>query len=131
MDNLASRLTNLDEAGVYTITCSLSDVRSAASTAAYTVFDADLSAVHSKGEFLAAIAQSVQAPGWLGKNWDALADVLGDLSWQPAAGYVLVLRNAGEGLNLAEHDKDIATEILQDTVSYWKEQGKPFWVFFC
>lgn len=131
MDNLASRLTNLDEAGVYTITCSLSDVRSAAEDAGFTVFDADLSAVHSKGEFLAAIAQSVQAPGWLGKNWDALADVLGDLSWQPAAGYVLVLRNAGEGLNLAEHDKDIATEILQDTVSYWKEQGKPFWVFFC
>lgn len=131
MDNLASRLTNLDEAGVYTITCSLSDVRSAAKDAGFTVFDADLSAVHSKGEFLAAIAQSVHAPDWLGKNWDALADVLGDLSWQPAAGYVLVLRNAGEGLNLAEHDNDIATEILQDTVSYWKEQGKPFWVFFC
>lgn len=131
MDNLASRLKNLDEVGVYTITCSLSDVRSAAANAGYIVFDTDLSAVHSKGEFLAAIAQAVEAPGWLGKNWDALADVLGDLSWQLAKGYVLVLRNGGPDLNLAPHDHEIATEILQGTVGYWKEQGKPFWVFFC
>lgn len=131
MDNLALRLTNLDEAGVYTITCSLSDVRGAASEAGYAVFDADLSAVHSKGEFLAAIAQAIHAPDWLGKNWDALADVLGDLSWQAAQGYVLVLRNGGEGLNLAEHDHEIASAILQDTVNFWKTQGKPFWVFFC
>lgn len=131
MDNLAVRLKNLDEAGVYTITCPLSDVRSAAQEAGYTVFDADLSAVHSKGEFLAAVAQAIHAPVWLHKNWDALADVLGDLSWQSASGYVLVLRNGGAGLNLAAHDHEIANTILRDTVSFWKAQGKPFWVFFC
>lgn len=131
MDNLAMRLKNLDEAGVYTITCALSDVRGAAQEAGFTVFDADLSAVHSKGEFLAAVAQSINAPVWLHKNWDALADVLGDLSWQPAAGYVLVLRNGGAELNLAAHDHEIANTILQDTVDFWRAQGKPFWVFFC
>jgi hypothetical protein len=131
MDNLAMRLKNLDEAGVYAITCPLSDVRSAAQGAGFTVFDADLSAVHSKGEFLAAVAQAIHAPAWLHKNWDALADVLGDLSWQTAGGYVLVLRNGGADLNLAAHDHEIANTILQDTVDFWRTQGKPFWVFFC
>jgi hypothetical protein len=131
MDNLALRLKNLDEAGVYSITVALSDVRAAASDAGFTVFDADLSAVHSKGEFLATVAQSIQAPVWLHKNWDALADVLGDLSWQPAPGYVLVLRNGGELLNLGASDHAIANDIMVDTVSFWKTQGKPFWVFFC
>lgn len=131
MDNLALRLKNLNEAGVYSITCALSDVRTAASEADFPVFDADLASVHSKGEFLAAVAQSIHAPVWLHKNWDALADVLGDLSWQPAPGYVLILRNGGDKLNLGASDHDIATDILKDSVAYWKEQGKPFWVFFC
>ncbi|HEU0282632.1 MAG TPA: barstar family protein [Gallionella sp.] len=131
MENLASRLNNLHEAGVYRINCALSDVRIAASEAGFTVFDADLSGVHSKGEFLATVAQSILAPDWLHKNWDALADVLGDLSWQPAPGYVLVLRNGGDMLNLGASDHEIAAEILGDAVAYWKTQGKPFWVFFC
>jgi hypothetical protein len=29
-------------------------------------------------------------PAWFGHNWDALADCLTDLSWLPAAGYVLI-----------------------------------------
>lgn len=131
MDNLALRLKNLNEAGVYSITVALSDVRAAASDAGFSVFDADLSAVHSKGEFLATVAQSIHAPVWLHKNWDALADVLGDLSWQPAPGYVLVLRNGGELLNLGASDHEIANDILGDAVNFWKTQGKPFWVFFC
>jgi Barstar (barnase inhibitor) len=131
MDNLALRLKNLNEAGVYSITVALSDVRAAASDAGFAVFDADLSAVHSKGEFLATVAQSIHAPVWLHKNWDALADVLGDLSWQPAPGYVLVLRNGGELLNLGASDHEIANDILGDAVNFWKTQGKPFWVFFC
>lgn len=131
MDNLALRLKDINEAGVYGISCVLSDVRAAAREAGFTFFDADLATVQSKGEFLAAIAQAIAAPAWLGKNWDALADALGDLSWQPSAGYVLVLRNAGNTFNLIERDHEIAKEILGSTVSFWKTQSKPFWVFFC
>ena len=131
MDNLELRLKNLNEAGVYHITCTLSDMRAAAADAGFTVFDAELSGVQSKGEFLATVAQSIDAPDWLGKNWDALSDVLGDLSWRPAPGYVLILRNGGDMLNLDARDHEIATEILNDSVAYWKTQGKPFWVFLC
>jgi len=131
MDNLALRLKDINEAGVYSITCALSDVRTAASEAGFGVFDADLAGVQSKGEFLAAIAQAIAAPFWLGKNWDALADALGDLSWQPSQGYVLVLRNGGDTFNLSTSDHEIAREILHNTVSFWKQQSKPFWVFVC
>lgn len=131
MDNLALRLKDLNEAGAYSITCDLSDLRAAANAADFAVFDADLASVQSKGEFLAAIAQAIAAPTWLGKNWDALADALGDLSWQPAQGFVLVLRNGGDALNLSASDHEIAREILDSTVSFWKQHSKPFWVFFC
>lgn len=131
MENLAARLINPEEAGVYTINCPLSDLRNAADKCGFALFDVDLASVHSKGEFLAAIAESIQAPVWLHKNWDALADVLGDLSWKVAPGYVLILRNGGDLFNLGESDHDIANDILQETVSFWRTQGKPFWVFFC
>lgn len=129
MDDLALRLKDIKEAGVYIINCELSDVLSAASEAGFTVFDADLATVRSKSEFLAAVAPAIEAPGWFGNNWDALADALGDLSWKPAAGYVLVLRNGGDTFNLSSSDHEIAKEILESTVVYWKTQGKPFWVF--
>lgn len=131
MDDLALRLKNIKEAGVYLINCELSDMHSAASEAGFTVFNADLATVQSKSEFLAAVAQAIEAPEWFGNNWDALADALGDLSWKPAAGYVLVLRNSGVTFNLSSSDHDIAREILHNTVSFWKQQSKPFWVFFC
>lgn len=131
MDNLALRLKNIKEAGVYIINCELSDVHAAASEVGFTVFDVDLAAVQSKSEFLAAIAQAIAAPEWFGKNWDALADALSDLSWKPSQGYALVLHNGLNTFNLLEHDHEIAKEILENTVKYWKTQNKPFWVFSC
>ena len=131
MNDLASRLKNIGEAGVYNITCDLNELRKAASVVNFSVFDADLNNVHSKGEFLAAVAQAIAAPAWLGKNWDALADALGDMSWQTAQGYVLVLRNGGETFNLSASDHAIAREIMQETVNFWKRQAKPCWIFYC
>lgn len=131
METLCTRLQDVDEAGAYRLNCPLDELRAAAAQASYTLFEADLAAVQSKGEFLAAIAQAIHAPDWFGTNWDALADALGDFSWQSAPGYVLLLRNGGGTLGLSAADHGIATEIFAGTVSFWKSQGKPFWVFFC
>lgn len=131
MDDLALRLQNIKEAGAYRLNCNLDGLRAAAAQTGFALFEADVAAVQSKGEFLAAIAQAIHAPEWFGHNWDALADALGDLSWQPAAGYVLLLHNGGETLGLSAADHTIAAEILADTVNFWKSQGKPLWVFFC
>ena len=44
----------------------------------------------SKAELLDAVAYALDFPGWTGRNWDALADALADLSWLPAGPHVLV-----------------------------------------
>ena len=131
MDPLALRLTDVKEAGVYLVTCELDDVRAAAREAGLALFDVDLSSVHSKSEFLASIAQAIDAPEWFGKNWDALADALSDLSWKQAPGYVLLLVHGTDHFNLLANDHDVAKDILETTVEYWKSQGKRFWVFSC
>ena len=131
MDDLALRLQNIKEAGAYHLNCNMDELCAAAAQTGFALFEAEVAAVQSKGEFLAAIAQAIHAPEWFGHNWDALADALGDLSWQPASGYVLLLHNGGETLGLSAADRTIATEIFADTVNFWKLQSKPLWVFFC
>lgn len=141
MGMLCARLQDVKEAGAYKLSCKLEDVRADAAQAGFALLEADLEQVHGKGEFLAAVAQAVKAPIWFGQNWDALADALGDLSWldvlgaaapgQPVPGYVLLLHSSGETLGLSSVEHEIVTGIFSDTVSFWKSQGKPFWVFFC
>jgi len=131
MNALCVRLQDLNEAGAYRLNCPLNDLRAAVAQAGFALFEADLATVHDKDGFLAAVAQAIHVPDGFGKNWDALADALGDLSWQPAPGYVLLLRNGGEAMGLPAADLGVATEILADTVSFWKSQGKPFWAFRC
>lgn len=131
MNALAMRLQDLHEAGAYRLNCPLDDLRAAVVQAGFALFEADLAAVRDKAGFIAAVAQAIHAPDNFGDNWDALADVLGDLAWQSAAGYVLLLRNGGEAMGLPASDRAVATEILADTVSFWRSQAKPFWAFRC
>ena len=131
MNALCVRLQDLNEAGAYRLNCSLDNLRAAVAQTGFALFEAELAAVHNKGGFLTAVAQAIHVPNGFGNNWDALADALGDISWQPASGYVLLLRNGGEAMGLPATDLGVATEILADTVSFWRSQGKPFWAFRC
>jgi len=130
MEALYARLRDVDEAGTYRLNCQPDELHKAATQAGLALFEADLAAVQGKGEFLAAVAQAAKAPEWFGHNWDALADALGDLSWHPAPGYVLLLRGSGEKLGLSTEERAIATGIFAGTVGFWKSQGKPFWIFY-
>jgi len=130
MSDLCERLQDVNEAGVYRLSCPVAVLEANVALSGMKLFELDIAAAHGKGKFLAAMAQTLGAPDWFGHNWDALADVLGDLSWQPSAGYVLLLCNADAKLGLSASDHDIVTGIFNDTVSYWKSQNKPFWVFF-
>lgn len=129
-EDLCARLQDVKEAGVYQLSCPQTVLEANVILSGFTLFEADISAVNGKGEFLAALALAIKAPDWFGHNWDALADVLGDLSWQPSSGYVLVLCGGDAKLGLSDADYAIVMDIFNDTVSYWKSQGKPFWVFF-
>lgn len=123
MEDLCYLLKNPQGAGIYRLNCSLEALHESVQRADFALLEADIATAHGKGEVLAALARAIKAPDWFGHNWDALADALGDLSWNQAPGYVLLLRGEHPG-------DDVLDDILNATVEFWRLQGKPFWVFF-
>ncbi len=123
MDDLCYLLKDANGAGVYRLNCTLEALHDSVQRAGFSLFEVDIASAHGRGEVLAEMARAIQAPDWFGHNWDALADALGDLSWNKAPGYVLLLRG--------EHPAEVMLdEVLYATVDFWRLQGKPFWVFF-
>lgn len=127
---LAKQLGNRESAGSYRLDCSVETLRSAAEAAGFALFDTDLRGVKGKQNLLNALAGAADFPAEFGANWDALADALCDLSWHEANGYVLLLRNVSDTLGLSANDREIAQDIFSDTVVYWRQHNKAFWVFF-
>lgn len=128
-EDLCARLQDVNETGVYRLSCPVAVLEANVALSDLTLFEVNVAAGHGKGELLADLARATNAPEWFGHNWDALADVLCDLSWLPATGYVLLLASADPKLGLTEADHTVLMEILEETVTHWKSQGKPFWVF--
>ena len=91
-------------------------------------FEADIAGL-DKPQFIAAIARACNAPEDFGGNWDALADCLTDLSWQPAPGHVIVLEKSKHFGSGHVEDFAAAIEVLQHAAAYWRDARKPFWVF--
>jgi hypothetical protein len=130
MSALAQQLGNRETAGSYTLGCSVDELQSAANEAGFAMFDTDLKGVKGKQNLLNALAAAASFPPEFGANWDALADALCDLSWHEASGYALLLRNTSDTLGLSANDREIAQDIFADTVVYWRQHKKAFWVFF-
>ncbi len=128
--DIAPHLCNLAEAGSYRLGCSLEDLRDAADAAGFVLLEADLKGIKGKKNLLVTLAHATGFPDEFGANWDALVDVLCDLSWRAAPGYVLLLKNASPTLGLSANDREIAQDILDDTVVFWRQRNKPFWIFF-
>jgi len=131
MNPLASQLNDTVSAGSYTLTCGRGELREAANEANFALFEADLKGVKGKQNLLNALARTFAFPPEFGANWDALADDLCDLSWcGEKSGYVLLLRNVSDTFGLSANDREIALDILADTVVYWRQRNKPFWIFY-
>ncbi len=83
----------------------------------------DLTTVTDKAGLLAAFAAAGRFPDWVGANWDALQDALGDLSWLgPADGYLIVMVGwAGVG-----PDAGVVESILATATVEWSARGTPF-----
>jgi len=129
-DTLAQQLENPEDAGIYTLGCGADRLRNAAAAAGFALFDTDLKGIKGKQNLLNVLSVAVRFPSGFGVNWDALADALCDLSWHGANGYVLLLRNASDTLGLSANDREIAQDIFADTVVYWRQRNKAFWIFF-
>lgn len=128
---LLQRLNSIEAAGSHTLQCSVDELRTAADEAGLALFDVNLKGIRGRQNLLNALALAADFPPEFGVNWDALADALCDLSWHgKVAGYVLLLRNARDTLGLSNNDREIAQDLFDDTVVYWRQRRKPFWIFF-
>jgi hypothetical protein len=131
MSPWAQQLLEVSRAGSYTLGCDLDALRASAAEAGVMLFEVDLKGIKGKQKFIHALASAIVVPPGFGANWDALADVLCDLSWMgETRGFVLLLRNVSATLGLSAHDREIAQDILADTTLYWQQRRLPFWVFY-
>lgn len=80
-----------------------------------------------KPALMRSFAAALEFPDWFGGNWDALEDCLTDLSWVPAAGYLVLIEGAG---TLAGDDFAVLREILESAARFWSARGVPFYAVF-
>lgn len=100
----------------------LAPALAAAEEAGWAVVRLDLDGVRSKAALMRRCADALRAPEWFGGNWDALADVLVDLSWLPPAPGRLLVVSSWRGY-AAERPQDWETlrEVLEEAVDFWRE----------
>ena len=125
---LRSVLADPALAGVYVVEASgLSDFLAAAMALDFAAVSVDLAGCSDKDEALERLRVALKFPDWFGGNWDALADCLSDMSWWPAAGYLLLLENAGEWRDAQPEEFETTLGIIEEASQGWAEQQKPFW----
>jgi RNAse (barnase) inhibitor barstar len=101
----------------------------AAQRIGFTVAQLDLRQCPDKAHLLDQLAIELELPDDFGRNWDALADSLCDLSWLQAPGYLLLFAHADALQGASEPDFDTLIEILEDAAAAWRAQGVPFLAF--
>lgn len=93
----------------------------------FAVARTDLADCDDKAAVLARLGEALGFPDWFGGNWDALADSLGDLSWLPAPGYLLLVEHAGEWRDADGEAFDTLLAILNEAAADWRERNVAFW----
>ncbi len=101
-------------------------VRRAVEPEGWRVFEVDGARVSDKPSFLKAAAKAMKFPSYFGQNWDAFEEMVNDLEWVPAKGYLLLMPHGARFVKSG--DWPIARSILADAVTNWSAQGVPFYV---
>jgi hypothetical protein len=121
MTELSTLLTDGLRPGVYRWQSKLThdEVRRSVTAAGWNFVLLDTTGVHDKAGFLDVCATAFDLPRWFGRNWDALADSLGDRS----TGEPEVVLWAG-WRELLDHDHDTVDVALQIFIEDAKESGQ-------
>src|SRR5262249_50330101 len=71
------------------------------------------------GEFWSESAGALEFPAGSGRNWDAFEEMLADLEWLPAQGYLLIVSHADQLLTEHSEDYDTFIEIVKAVAEEW------------
>jgi hypothetical protein len=128
MSGLAALLVGRRDPGVYRWDSHLpaTDVEHAVAHAGWRAFVLDARAVTDTQGLHSAIAAACGFPSRYGRSWDALADCLGDLSWAPARGWVLLYDGWGMLARTDPLGWHEVRAILARTCDRWRAAGVPF-----
>jgi len=80
----------------------------------------DGTAARTRAGFFQEMARVLHFPDYFGHNWDAVYDCLTDLSWLPAAGYVLVLDGFTRFATDEPEQWDIGLQVLRAACAFWQ-----------
>lgn len=86
----------------------------------------DFGRAATKHDALAVVAASLDFPSWFGANWDALADCLGDMSWSPADGYLVIVEHLEAWRAANEADVETFLEVMCEARERHSQRGVPF-----
>jgi len=126
--DLRSLLADPAQAGAYFVDARDSEAMAEAGTALdFEVARIDLAGCADKADALFRFAGALRFPDWFGGNWDALADALGDLSWLPADGYLLLIEHAGPWREADGDDFATLLDILNEAAAGWALRNVAFW----
>ncbi|MFD8888215.1 barstar family protein [Streptomyces erythrochromogenes] len=104
----------------------LAPALAAAEAAGWTTVRLDLDGVRGKAGLMRRCGEALRLPEWFGGNWDALADVLQDLSWLPdagaAAGRLVAVTSWSGYAGARPSEWETFVEVLEEAVDFWREQ---------
>jgi RNAse (barnase) inhibitor barstar len=128
MPTLQTILTTPRANGLYRLpaTCAAHDLAARVAAANTVLITIDGDAVEGKAEFLRAIATALDFPPYFGRNWDALADCLTDLSWLPDVGKIVVFDHPAPLIRRSPATWATAAAIFAEAADYWAGKGQLF-----
>jgi RNAse (barnase) inhibitor barstar len=119
-----------EDAGVYFLPeADIEELAEAAAVNQFPCLRIDLREIADKGGLLAAFADALHFPEHFGRNWDALADMLGDLRSGDTRGLVLLLENSGRLRRHGIEAFKTAMQVLQGASAEWAQRRCPLWFF--
>ncbi|MER6156599.1 barstar family protein [Streptomyces sp. NPDC001868] len=84
----------------------------------------ELGGVTDKPGFMERCVRAFELPEYFGRNWDALADCLTDLSWAPPVrGRLVEVTGWQEYAGAEPDDWNIAREVFAQAVDHWDGTG--------
>ncbi|WP_416186549.1 barstar family protein [Herbaspirillum sp. RTI4] len=86
----------------------------------------------TKQQVLAMIAEAFHFPRHFGKNFDALADCLTDLTHKagPQPGFVIVLEQLPNTAKFDKEAREILLDVFRDAAEFWADHKVAFRVFY-
>lgn len=97
-----------------------------AAQASWRYVNLDTDGVATKADYIAACAEQIPLPDYLGRNWDALEEALGDqgvdAANSAAAGLLVVWRNWTEFATAEPASFQVALAIWRSVASDWRER---------